>query len=540
MHFQFHPYSVVLALSAVTTLITAMIARRRTAPGSTALFGMLVAMFIWGGAYAITWTILPLEQKVFWLKIMYIGMVAVPTLFLVFTLHITHREHWFTFRNAILLSVEPVVTLAIVWGATQLTFQSVELVDENGLLIMEITRGFWFWVNTVYSYALILLAFCLLIAGYRQANSIFKKQYILVLWGSIVPFAFSIYTQTNYAALRDFDLAPISFGISGIIYVYAIFRHQLMDLIPIARSRLIENMSDGVMVIDAQGRVVDVNPAMRSFLEDDPASFLGRNISDVLDFWNGNSDYLLNGLEARTELRLPNNPSRYLDLRVSPLYDDDQRLSGRLIVFRDITDRKEVEKDLRHAMDRMQTQLIEIGLLQSQLREQAIRDPLTNLFNRRYLEETLERELARAAREHYPLCILMMDLDHFKNTNDTYGHEAGDFVLRTLADTVTSQSRQGDFVCRFGGEEFVLVMPNIGVHTAKTRSHELHRSIGYLNIPYGRFNLSTTVSMGLAMYPAHGKTKEELLRAADKALYAAKHAGRNRVFVYLEYDSGSN
>ena len=176
--------------------------------------------------------------------------------------------------------------------------------------------------------------------------------------------------------------------------------------------------------------------------------------------------------------------------------------------------------------------MIEIGILQSQLREQAIRDPLTNLFNRRYLDETLERELARAEREGYPLCIMMMDIDHFKTVNDTYGHEAGDVVLRTLADTVTADSRHGDFACRYGGEEFVLVMPNISPETAIERAIDLHREIEDLSIPYGRFNLSVTLSIGVACYPDHGETGDELIRAADQALYDAKHAGRNRISVY--------
>jgi len=283
---------------------------------------------------------------------------------------------------------------------------------------------------------------------------------------------------------------------------------------------------------------VDINPAMKNFLDEDPATFLGKNMTETLGIWNENIEHLMNGMETRSELRLPDKPSRYLDLRVTPLYDDDQRLSGRLIIFRDVTDRKEVEKDLRHAMDRLQTQLIEIGLLQSQLREQAIRDALTNLFNRRYLEETLERELARAVREVYPLCIVMMDIDHFKDVNDTYGHEAGDLVLKTLAETVTKQSRQGDFVCRFGGEEFVLVMPNINIDVAKERVNSLHKSISSLYIPFGRFNLNITMSMGISWYPKHGETKENLLRTADRALYTAKNSGRNRVAVYREIEKG--
>ncbi|NWG33790.1 MAG: diguanylate cyclase [Chloroflexi bacterium] len=529
---QYHPYSILLAVSAFTTLIVLFIVRRRSAPGSRALQGMLLGMCLWGFFYALSWVAVPLEHKIFWLKIMYMGVVMVPGFFLIFILRITRRDDWITFRTLMLILVEPALALTFLWTAPSLFFPSIELTSQGGYAILEIRRGVFFWINTAYSYTLILLSFILLGISYRHANSFFRKQYLIIILGSVVPFVFSTYTHLRPGSSAEPDYAPATFGIAGMVYAYAIFRHQFMDVIPIARSRLIENMSDGILVLDAQGRIVDINPAMKTFLEEEPASLLGRKVSDMIHLWNGNADLLLNSMETRTELRFPNRTSRYLDLRVTPLYDDDQRLSGRLIIFRDITDRKEVEKDLRHAMDRLQTQLIEIGVLQSQLREQAIRDALTNLFNRRYLEETLERELARAVREIYPLCIVMMDIDHFKDVNDTYGHEAGDLVLKTLAETVTKQSRQGDFVCRYGGEEFVLVMPNITIEVAKERVSSLHRSIASLSISFGRFNLNVTMSMGISWYPKHGETKESLLRAADRALYAAKNGGRNRVVVY--------
>ena len=538
--FQYHPYFLYLSISALVILIVLFLAWRRSAPGSLALKGLLLGMFIWSAAYAITWAAVPLTYKVFWLKVMFTGVVMIPGLFLVFTLHITHRESWLTFRNIVLLLIEPLIMLALVWGVPRLVFEALSSASYDGYIPMEVLRGTWFRVNTIYSYVVVFFSFVLIGLSYRDASIVFKRQYLIILISTLAPFAFGIYSELTSLTPGELDRAPIVFGLSGFLYAYALFRHQLMDLVPIARSRLIENMSDGVLVLDAQGRIVDINPAMRNFLNAEPLSFIGKNISEVLNIWNESTEYLLTGLETRTELRLPNQSSRYLDLRVTPLYDEDKALNGRLIVFRDITDRKEVEKDLRHAMDRMQTQLIEIGLLQSQLREQAIRDALTNLFNRRYLDDTLERELARARREEYPLCIVMMDIDHFKNVNDEFGHEAGDVVLKTLAQTVTSQSRQGDFVCRYGGEEFVLVMPNITADVARERVSTLHRSITNQIIPYGQRNLKITVSMGLSWFPSHGDDKDELLRAADKALYAAKRAGRNRVYLYRGPEESNN
>ena len=534
MALQFHPYTVVLVVSALTTLITSLIILRRDVTGSTALGGVLLASFIWSGAYAMTWSLTDLQEKVLWLKIMYMGVVAVPALFLIFTLQITQHDNWLTSRNLVLLALEPLTILVLLWLDVKFMFNQIDLAQRGGFTVLNIERGPGFWLNTIYSYVLLLLAFFALGVGSMRAHRYFRRQYLIILIGSAIPFAASLFTQARYEELADLDMAPMSFAVMSILYAYAVFRHQFMDLLPVARGRLIENMSDGVLVVDAKGRIVDINPAMKSFLDDEPATLIGRNISEVLNLWSHEVDQLLEGFETRTELKFRGKPTRYLDLRITPLYNDDNVMNGRLIVFRDVTDRKIVEQNLRRAMDRLQTQLIEIGTLQSKLREQAIRDALTNVFNRRYLEDTLERELARAERESYPLCLIMMDLDYFKDVNDTYGHEAGDVVLKALAETVMRQSRQGDFVCRYGGEEFVLVMPNIGIETAKQRAEELHQTVNLLNIPYGNFNLTTTISMGVAAYPEHGKTKEELLRAADRAMYIAKHTGRNRVVVYPE------
>ena len=318
---------------------------------------------------------------------------------------------------------------------------------------------------------------------------------------------------------------------------YSAVRNRFMDIIPVTRTRLIERMADGILVLDRHDRIVDFNPAMETFLSRKPASLLGRPAIEILQPWLEQAQALISGQETHVVLRLHSSPHRYLDLRVTPLYDHQQRPSGRLMVFHDVTEHKNVEKKLRYANDRLQSQLIEIGTLQSKLRLQAIHDPLTDLFNRRYLDETLDRELARAAREGYPLCVIMMDIDHFKRINDTYGHEAGDLVLKALAQTLLAGNRRGDFACRFGGEEFVVVMPNIPMMAAYRRAEELRTTLNSLRVPYGAYTLMITISMGIACYPANGEDRESLLRAADRAMYAAKKAGRDFIQVYDHLDS---
>jgi len=168
--------------------------------------------------------------------------------------------------------------------------------------------------------------------------------------------------------------------------------------------------------------------------------------------------------------------------------------------------------------------------LRDTLRHQALHDPLTGLFNRRYLEETLERELRRVQRKEAPLGIIMLDLDHFKRFNDTYGHPAGDNLLRSLGQLLQTQVRQEDVACRYGGEEFVLILPEASLEVVLKRAEEIRRMVPRLQVfQEGELLECTTVSLGVAIFPEHGLTGEDVLRAADDAMYQAKAAGRNRV-----------
>ena len=170
--------------------------------------------------------------------------------------------------------------------------------------------------------------------------------------------------------------------------------------------------------------------------------------------------------------------------------------------------------------------------LQETLRLQSIRDPLTGLFNRRYLEASLEREFARARRGQHPVAVLMMDVDHFKRFNDTFGHEAGDVVLAEVGAVLRSCSREDDIACRYGGEEFSLILPETTVEQAVQRAEEVRDRTRRLRLEHRRKSLGTiTVSIGVAAYPRDGEAGDSVINAADAALYRAKQEGRDRVAV---------
>jgi diguanylate cyclase (GGDEF)-like protein/PAS domain S-box-containing protein len=170
-----------------------------------------------------------------------------------------------------------------------------------------------------------------------------------------------------------------------------------------------------------------------------------------------------------------------------------------------------------------------VQLLQEQLREQATRDPLTGLYNRLFLNESLARELLQAKRLGQSISVVMADLDHFKAINDRHGHLAGDEALKHFAAIMKRYSRGSDISCRYGGEEFFWVLPNTTEATAYERANELRMAIAAESVLFNSATITITASFGVAAYPAGGMTCRELIASADAALYAAKHAGRNQV-----------
>lgn len=191
----------------------------------------------------------------------------------------------------------------------------------------------------------------------------------------------------------------------------------------------------------------------------------------------------------------------------------------------DITERTRAERDVQ--------------ALQEQLREQSTHDALTGLYNRRYLDETLGRGLILAQRHGHAVSVIMGDLDHFKSINDQYGHLAGDEALRVFGMLMKRHARGSDIYCRYGGEEFLLVLPGMEARAACERAERLRREIAMTPVMFGATCFVVTASFGVASFPLHGRSDDELIAAADKALYAAKEGGRNQVQSYAEVSASS-
>ncbi len=292
-------------------------------------------------------------------------------------------------------------------------------------------------------------------------------------------------------------------------------------------SRAVEQSPSSILITNTNGTIEYVNSRFTQLTGYSAEEVLGQNPRILqsgktpAETYHQLWDALTLGKEFRGEfLNKKRNGDLYYQLGIiSPITDSRGIITHYLAVSEDITSQKMAEAEIQH--------------LHTQLREQAVRDPLTGLYNRRYLDEILERELARAQRGALPISFAMIDIDHFKKINDAFSHVAGDAGLQKLAHQILGQVRTSDIICRYGGDEFLVILPNITAEISLQIAERWRRSFMGSTLPLEYGSIRCTISCGISEYPVHGKTSEELIFAADKALYQAKSEGRNCTKIYI-------
>lgn len=530
-----NPNSLFLFISAFISFIVALLTwRRRAAPGATPLFLMLITMCIWAGGEGLLLEAKDADWQIFWFNILTVGAVMGTPAFWAFGVEFTDHGHWLTKKNILLINLIPIISILLSWTTE---YHGLFYVVRN--IAERLPNGNWnfaagplYWVYIFYAYGVLLFTLSLIVRAFFQSSPMHRGQIATILAGTLVPLIGNIiYNLIVGVGKADIDPTPVLFTIMGVIYALGLFWFNLFDVIPVARHTLVENMQDGVIVVDVKNRIVDVNPSALRCLNWSQPPPVGREVSELLATWFDQFSNFPVHLYVQTEVRAAQSPETFFDLRVEPIVNKQKILTGRLIVFRDITRQKMAEKALLEAHDRLRLHLKEIELLQDELRNQALRDPLTGLFNRRYMEETLGREISRAAREGISIGICMADIDEFKSFNDQHGHSAGDMILKSLADIFTSYTRSEDVVCRYGGEEFLILLPGADMDITARRAEDWRRVFEQTKVEVEGKLLSTTLSVGVAIFPDQGVTSDELLKLADQAMYLSKHKGKNQVSI---------
>ncbi len=289
--------------------------------------------------------------------------------------------------------------------------------------------------------------------------------------------------------------------------------------------RLFEAAQDGILILDAEtGAIKDVNPFLEKLLGYTEDEFISKKLWEVGAFKD---------IKASKNAFLALQKNEYIRYKDLPL----RAKNGQLIQVEFVSDvytegrEKVIQCNIRDITERKQVQ---DALLKSEalLREQSVRDSLTGLFNRRYLEETLRREINRAARKKYTLGVLMLDIDYFKTINDTFGHSAGDVVLCEFSNILSRNIREEDIACRYGGDEFVVVLPDTSLQVTMERAEQLLSITGQLQLQFEDRTISDlSISIGISFFPDNGLTKGDILRTVDMALFCAKNNGRGCLVI---------
>jgi len=647
---------------------------------------LMGAVFVWSMAAALEAAMPDTAAKVFLSKIEYLGIASVPVLMFLFAYRFLQsgrkpRTWW-----GLALWVIPVATIVLAFTNERhhLIWAGFSPVTNASDQLLVYKHGAFFWVHAGYSYLLLFATTVFLLLAFFRFKGVYRKQALALLLAFPLPWiGNALYLSGLAKAASGYDFTPIGFAVSGLFLLWAMFGLQLVDLVPVARERVIESMGESLFILDEAGRLAATNPAARKLIaevggpaENVPeAKLLGKPAAELVPGWPELAASLGAPAASDRELILADGSARVFDLRLSPLLGQGTVLTGWVAVLYDITRIKRAETEAVEARKVAET-LREAGLTLSsklnfnqvsalildllkrvipydigafmtiegaelklaaikrpadhrnligetypiagsrlcnlavqrkrpvlgtiagpddillplrpdlavhsflgvpivlrdrvtglialynsgpqafteddaqvaelfssqvaiamdnsrrveQMEKQAGLDELTNLYNRRAFGLMGEREVNRARRYRRPLALIFFDIDRFKNVNDSYGHLIGDHVLRVLTELVTKTTRATDIVCRYGGEEFIVLMPEASREEGLAMAERLRQEVSRMTVVTAGGTLSLTVSLGVAaLRPEEDENIESLIARADRAMYQAKAAGRNTI-----------
>ncbi len=663
----------------------AVLWNRRSARSALPLVFLFISIAIWSIVYSFELMAPGLPWKIIWLKLEYIGIVWVGVFWLWFCLRYTSIFNPSTKLFFLLFSWLPLTTLVLVLTNEyhHLIWSTLNLETQHDLVVSNLEYGAWFWVHIVYSYLLYLVGLYFLFQNYFKTPTNLRQQERLIILAGLIPGLANYLYLSGNNPFPQIDFTSLGFTFTGIILIYLLYYHRFLDIVPIARNTTIENMSDGIIVVDLNNKIVDINPAAEKIIKSSFDTVIGRHVIDLLPdlsewitatkkektpvktmsigdgkgkkiyvlnliplsdthktligftiiFHDNTESYILNknlkdqaerlevlyeigkaitgtlNIDALLELifkqlsrvvdsdayfvalYLPE--SHQMDIRI--LYDQGKRFPPEIIDANEglsswIVENKKplLIQDLRKEMDYLPVKPVLVGekrlsrswlgvpllteneligllavtgynpyefdntdkiimeqigqqaalsIQNARLYEEATRqaklDSLTGVSNHNHFIDTLyqESEITMAAKA--PISLIMLDIDHFKLYNDTYGHMVGDQVLRLTVQAIQSHIKKSDTVGRWGGEEFGIVLSNATTSQANMVANRIRRTLSELPLfnVEGKTIPKPTISQGIASMPKHTSDVDELVIIADRALYRAKDKGRDQVAV---------
>lgn len=516
-------------------LLARWVIHQRDFPGRDTFILMHLASMWWMLMAGLEVASVAPECKMLWATMSWPGIISVPTFWAVFLWQYVSSVRQPLGRRSMLgmILMPLLIWLVVLSNPWHGLFYGAATGPVSGApgAPIRFDHGPLFYAAAVYVYLFMSFSLVVVLRAALISHGVHRRHYLAFVLITAVPWSANISYVGFGFVVFGVDPTPFSFVFTLAAFSWLILGVRLFDMVPVARHLLLEALPDPVMVVDTQWRVIEANQAALKLggLNND---WQGHRLED----WPGFGDELAVQLVEQGELREPlliqSEGDHYFEVRTRPI----ERLTrhgilvlGQLLYLRDVTQRQRAKLKLAEALALSEERLRTITSLHEQLREQALCDPLTGLYNRRYLDELFARELARARRDNAPLALALIDLDHFKRLNDQYGHLDGDDVLRSVAQYLLVNLRSSDTVFRIGGEEFLVILPGADVREATRRLEAICQGLAQKPIETRSGVRHVTLSAGLALWPEQGRALDELLQAADAALYEAKRRGRNRV-----------
>ncbi len=506
---NFSSLSLILFIIAGFTFFFAALAfRHRKAVGGTSFLFLMLMVSIYAAGYAFELASADFETAMFFSNIQYIGIPFIP--FFLYSLIWKYLRHTNTisFKITVPLLIIPALTflLHLTPDNHNLFYINPQLRFYEGLSILSFKKGVWYFINSLYTFFLILMALVHCIVRFKKDKK-YRSNIALLILVTIFPFGGYILYMLGLAP-EHLDITPLSLALSCPFLVMALFHMSLFDIVPVAREHIFENLDNGLLVTDSSDRLVDYNKSALAVFPELDKIRVGTSIEDIdlsLDERKVGLYGILNS--GRTYTAKQGGEEHYYNIKKNAISRTKQFFGGIIYILSDITEEKKLEAKL-HAM--------------------ATTDPLTGLKNRRNLMEIGEKEIKHAVRYKHDLSVLFFDIDHFKNINDSWGHSAGDKVLVETTQACTEQIRESDTMGRYGGEEFVIILPETSYSAAVNVAEKLRCSIAQRTISFEGRDINVTASFGVAAFNGD-ETLYELINRADQLCYKAKARGRDCV-----------
>jgi len=386
---QPNPYALLLVISAcVLGAIAAYAWRRRWSPGVAPITLLALGIAIWSLGYGIALGVHDLAARILWAKVQHIGIAASSVGMTIFALDYAGFEKWLVGRNVILLSLVPVTGMLLAWTNElhRLIWTDIKLDIVNSIAVLDLKYGVYFWFYTAYNYLVLLFSTLVFLIIFLRSAGLRREQSGILLVGTLFPWVTNVMYLAGWNPFPHLDLTPFGYSLTCIVISWGLFRHHLFDIVPIARDKIVESMGDGVIVLDEQARVVDINPAAQRMIGWPFAQAVGQPAERVFAAYADLVERFRDALEMQTQMEVGEAQARrWYDLHFSPLYGRQGRLIGRMILVHDITQRKQIEQ-----AEREQRALAE-----------ALRDTAAVLTGTLELNDVLDRIMEQMQRVVY-------------------------------------------------------------------------------------------------------------------------------------------